>query len=367
MAHYFVFGEKDASIERGFVANSTASLKNSGLDEILEVGKEFQVDSTNFSRILRSLIYFPITAISESVASGEISLNAKYYLNLYEAASVGLDRDITLYANAVSQSWDEGDGKFTDDPQTETGVRWRYRTSGTGSEWSSNQENWGGTYFTGSNYVASQSFNKNLAVDMRMDVTPIVRSWMSGSIANEGFIIRRKAVEETSTSASGIFKFFSSDTHTVFQPKLEVEWDDSTWQTGSLSPLTSDNLNQLKMYVENMNNDYKKGSIAKIIVKGREKYPAKTFSTTSSYLDVKYLPSGSSFYSVVDTKTDTVIIPFGSGSKLSCDSSGNFFKLRTGELEAERYYKLKFKIVSGSGISAYTNFYDEDLIFKVSR
>ena len=79
MAHYFVFGEKDASIERGFVANSTASLKNSGLDEILEVGKEFQVDSTNFSRILRSLIYFPITAISESVASGEISLNAKYY------------------------------------------------------------------------------------------------------------------------------------------------------------------------------------------------------------------------------------------------------------------------------------------------
>jgi hypothetical protein len=367
MAHYFVFSEKDASIERGAIANSTASLKNTGLDEILEVGKEFQVDSTNFSRIARSVIYFPVNTISESIASGEISNKAKFYLNIYEANSIGLDRDITLNANAISQSWDEGDGKSTDSPQTENGVRWRYRTTGTGSQWSGNQDNWGATYYTGSSYAASQSFNKNLQVDMRMDVSPIVRSWISGSIPNEGFVVRRNSLEETSPSASGMFKFFSSDTHTVFAPKLEVEWDDSTWQTGSLSPLTSDNLTQLKFYVENMNNDYKKGSIAKVVIKGREKYPAKNFSTTSSYLDVKYLPSGSSYYSVVDTKTDTVIIPFGSGSKISCDSSGNFIKLRTGELEAERYYKLKFKVVSGSGINAYTNFYDEDLIFKVSR
>ena len=33
------------------------------------------------------------------------------------------------------------------------------------------------------------------------------------------------------------------------------------------------------------------------------------------------------YYSVLDNQTDDVIIPFGTGSLISCDSTGNYFNL----------------------------------------
>ena len=366
MAHYFVSTEKDAMISRGQNLTGTGSLKNHGADEIIEIGKSFQKASTKFAFISRGLIKFDITQVSKSVSSGDIKSNAKYYLVMYDAGAQELNRDNTLYAYAVSQSWDEGDGKKSDEPQTENGVSWKLRNSTTSSLWHTADGNWGATYYSASGYAASQSFNKDQAVDMRMDVTGIVNNWLTSAVPNEGFVIKRDSAEETSTSASGMFKFFSSDTHTIYPPKLEVVWDDSTWVTGSLSALTSDNLDKLHLYTEGLNIEYKKGALPRIRVKGREKYPAQTFSTTSSYLDVKYLPSGSSMFSIVDATTDTTIIPFGSGSKISCDANGNFFRLRTSGLEAERRYKIIYKIESGTGINKTINYYDPDHQFKVS-
>ena len=45
MAHYFVFADKDATLEKGSDVYGTASAKNTGMDEILEVGKVFKTDS----------------------------------------------------------------------------------------------------------------------------------------------------------------------------------------------------------------------------------------------------------------------------------------------------------------------------------
>ena len=109
---------------------------------------------------------------------------------MYDAGASELNRDQTLYVFATSQSWDEGDGKFSDTPQGENGVSWRYRTADTGSQWGHiDSGSWGSTYFSGSEYTASQTFNKNDDIDMRMDVTNIVNHWISGSISNEGFLI----------------------------------------------------------------------------------------------------------------------------------------------------------------------------------
>ena len=62
---------------------------------------------------------------------------------------------------------------------------------------------------------------------------------------------------------------------------------------------------------------------------GRELYPTTAFATTPAELDVKYLPSASAFYQVKDAETEEEIIPFGTGSKISCDSTGNYFNLRS--------------------------------------
>ena len=170
---------------------------------------------------------------------------------------------------------------------------------------------------------------------------------------------------ENSTLNYGTLKFFSGDSHTIFRPRLEAEWDDASWSTGSLSALGLDELGNLDVYMNSFRRQYKMGTVSKIRVKGRELYPARTFGTSSAYLDCAYFPSASSFYSIVDAKSNHTIIPFGSGSKLSCDSTSNFFKLRTSGLEPERYYNVLFKVVSGSGATQTIQFIDNDYQFKV--
>ena len=84
------------------------------------------------------------------------------------------------------------------------------------------------------------------------------------------------------------------------------------------------------MYMKNLRPEYKESSKVKFRLCGRGRYPTKSYSNTSSeYLTQKYLPSGSknniggdgAYYSVLDGQTDDVIIPFGTGSLISCDST----------------------------------------------
>ena len=363
MAHLFKKPTKDSTLRRGAAIVATSSAQNFGGDEILEVGKSFQAEGTSISAIQRAVIKFPLTEFSRSRADGVIGSDVKYYLNLYDAGAFELTRDnndIEVYV--VSQSWTEGDGKLTDDPSVEEGVSTGVSES---LEWKSgSQADWGATYFSASYYSASFSFSKT-GSDARIDVTDMVSTLIAGSQSNEGFLIKRPTSIEDSVLNFGTLKFFSSDSHTIFKPTLEAQWDDAIWTTGSLSPLSLDELGNLDLFMNSFRREYKLGSVSKIRVKGRERYPARTFGTSSAYIDASYFPSASSFYSIVDAKSDHTIVPFGSGSKLSCDATSNFFKLRTDGLEPERYYNILFKVVSGSGASETVQFIDNDYQFKV--
>ena len=119
--------------------------------------------------------------------------------------------------------------------------------------------------------------------------------------------------------------------------------------------------------------DYNEKSKAKFRLVGKARFPAKTYSTTPADLTVKYLPSGSAtgdgtFYSIKDAETHDVIVPYGSGSKVSCDSTGNYFNLWLDGYQPERYYSLCFKVVSGSGtIDETQQYFEEGFTFKVSK
>lgn len=90
---------------------------------------------------------------------------------------------------------------------------------------------------------------------------------------------------------------------------------------GSLSSLVSDDI---VVYVKNLQTEYKEKSKGKIRVFGRERYPSRSFAS-NPLKSIKYLPT-TSYYSIVDADTDQVIIPFDTSyTKLSCDSSGNYF------------------------------------------
>jgi hypothetical protein len=257
---------------------------------------------------------------------------------------------------------------------TSDGVSWKYRDginswqdntiAGTayyvaGTTGSANAE--GGTWYTAS---VSQSFN-NEPDDIRMDVTSIIKLWVSGSLPNNGFIIHHSLENEENTLDYGILKFFSKETNTIYEPKLEIVWDDSIFTTGSLLPITGssseDALENSKIIVTDLQKQYAENIKTKIRVKGRDLFPSKSFSTGSfEYDQSKYLPT-SSYYQIEDYRTNEIIIPFGEYSKLSCDSKSNYFYLDTATYPINRVYKLKLKVVK-DGI---TKIIDDKLTFEI--
>jgi|TARA_R100000030_G_scaffold81755_2_gene64493 hypothetical protein len=376
--HYFEYATKDTTLYEN------SGSRNTGLDEILEVRKDMNAAGTVVN-VSRALIKFDLTYISESINSGLIT-NPTYYLNLYDANSTGLNVSQNLYAYPVSQSWENGSGREDSNPAIEDGCGWFYKDNGTTkTQWTSEMTSSGGTWYTGSDgqytLEASQSFT-NEPSDVRMDVSGIVNNWIySGSTyPNEGFMLKRTgslgntdtSLDEGSTTHLGHFSFFSRETHTIYQPRLEVVWDDSKWTTGSLSALSNTDLEDVQIYQRGLKRQYKENSKVKLRVVGRERYPEKTFSATAGYstgyTTVKYLPSGSTYYQIRDAYTGDIIVPFGSGSVVSCDSTGNYFNLWMNGLLAERFYRVEYKIVSGSGTADETiQYFDELSSFKVVR
>ena len=370
--HYFIFPDKDTTL---YEASSSI---NAGMDEILEIRKDVN-DAATIKRVSRALLKFDLNHISQSVSDGKIPkpnlTGSRYFLNLFDAHPTSLAMSQSLYAYPVSQSWNVGDGKLHDDPVTTEGTSWIYKDGkADGTLWYSPMSSSGATWHSGSGYEASQSLN-NETRDIRMDVTDIVNTWFAGTVPNEGFIVKRRGSvgntdsgsDEGSSDRLGNLAFFSRDTHTKYPPTLEVVWDDSTWTT-SLSELTGSALEDVVIYMKGLRPKYNEKSKVRFRLVGRERFPTKTYSTTPSNLTVKYLPSGSTFYSIRDAETDDVIVPFGSGSKVSCDGSGNYFNVWLDGYQPERYYRLLFRFISGSGtVHEIDQIFDEGHSFKVSR
>ncbi len=391
--YYFEYPKIDTTIFEGEITSSI----NTGLDQILEVNKFMNSAGTTID-VSRVLIQFDYSYISSSVQSGVIPSDAKYYLNLFDASSTELAVEQSLFAYMISGSWNGGTGTADRDPTISDGASWKYRDNDTTkTQWVSGSDTQGGTWYTSSldsGFNVSSSFDLVYETkDIRMDVTDLVKNhiYSSSVFPNYGFILKRENVPtsqslysifdpttatgsaEHDTSHQGNLKFFSRETNTIFPPKLEVEWDDSNWNTGSLSALSSTDLDRLKVYFKNLKPEYKEKSKVKFRVVGRELYPTRGFDTTPAALTVKYLPSGSrsleqgSYYSVKDAETEDVIIPFSTGSIISCDSTSNYFNLWMDGFQPERFYRFEIKVVSGSGADQTSMIYDDDYTFKVVR
>ena len=340
--------------------------QNAGRDEILEVGKLYYGSSKDVSR---TLIKFDTGSIKSEITSiGTGSWQT--YLVLRSANSQEIPLEYSIYANAVSQSWTMGTGtKF--DNITSDGVSWKYRdgvstwqdnTAGgsavfaAGTTGSANAE--GGTWFiTGS---ATQSFS-NEPDDIRMNVTNIIHQWISGSLKNNGFIVRHSIDVENDGLDYGLLKFFSKETNTIYEPKLELVWDDSSFVTGSLTPVTGSAEDGYKVIITNLKKEYSTNTKVKIRIKGRDMYPSKSFGTTFAYDQSKYLTRDTTFYQLEDYITGEIILPFGDYTKVSCDSTSNYFVMNLNTFPKNRTYKLKLKVVE-NGISTII---DEKYIFDL--
>jgi len=346
MAVYRIFPQQDAFIF------SEASSSNAGLDEILEIGG--YTDISGEGETSRILIQFSSTEIADVVSNKIGSNNYSASLGLYLADAYQIPVNTTVFAYPVysTTGWDNGSGKYGDVPVNSTGVSWAAQKYGGSTPWPTSGLPAGVTYYTegskpggGAWYTVSGSVNLeftqsnpiNSTYDIYMNVTNAVKAWNNGDIANNGFILKLSSSLEFNTTSSIRLKYFSADTNTIYPPYLEFKWDDTVYNTGSLSTL---NNSIATVKINNNRGEYADIGKQRFRITAQPKYPVRTFSTSSIYLTNYALPTAS-YWGLRDENTEEMIIDFDNKfTKISCDSNGGYFDMYMDGLQPERYYRI---------------------------
>jgi hypothetical protein len=368
MAIYKIFPEKSATLY------SYYPTLNTGQDEILELSTFSTITSTN--EVSRVLIKFPSSELDAvyDMASGS---NFDAYLKMYLANASEIPLDFTLYSYPLAADWNVGTGRLSNSPITTDGVSWQYKDQLSGSVWfttssftfgttgsyRSGSNVGGGLWYSSSAFDASQSFTNTSTLDVEMKVTAMFDVWARNTSSNYGLILKHSSSLEFTTASKLTLQYFSANTHTIYPPCLEVRWDDSVYNTGSLSVVDSD------LYVTSLGNNknkYNQDSVQRFRVKARAKYPPRTFTTGSfSFNLVNYALPSSSYWSIKDLDTEEIVVDYDTSyTKISCDPSGSYFDVYMNGLEPERYYKVLFKSILSNGE---TVIFDENYYFKVIR
>lgn len=356
--------EEVGSKIRMFASESKLNLyaTNGGADaqysQTLQSGLNYQISASIFPGDFNSIDFTLYDTSGLPIRTGVSNLVSSYTSNGQQSISFTplLDGDYIFAYTYYNTASDGGTGSLDDFKITYSGSLSTRPITEAGYIKNEGGATWYTSSIDGTKY--SQSFEKYTS-DLNVDVTKYVKDILSGSRPNDGFIIKRSSTDESGSIRYGSSKFFSNDTHTIYVPTLEVKWDDSSFATGSLSSLISDDIT---LYMKNLKTEYKELSTSKLRVVGRETYPQRSFTNSAPYNQIKYLPS-TTYYQVRDVETNLVLIPFDTTyTKVSCDSTGNFFDFRFNTLQPERFYQFEFR-VDRSGNKQYF----DGFIFKVVR
>ena len=347
MAVYKIFPTKDATLYSAYPN------MNTGTDAILEVSNT-NPDISPSPRVARSLLDFYQLEIDDVLDNKVDGANHRCNLKLYIAEATGITTDTMIEAYPISSSWKVGTGQYLDSPQSTNGVSWDYRNYSGSEAW----DNAGGDYIN--TLTPPQHFYLRSSKDININVTDIVNEWRANSYDNYGFMLKLDSSQEFISGSANqpLFKYFSVDTNTIYPPELEISWNDFSYETGSLSPLTT---SDVKMALDSNPGIFYSESINRFRLNVRPEFPVRTFQTASLYTTNHYLPTAS-YYAIKDLDTDEFVVDFDSSyTKISCDGNGNYFDIYMNGLEPERYYKILVQTtISGSTIVK-----DENYTFKV--
>lgn len=319
----------DASIYQAFPTINT------GFDEILEIGKLRDVDifgSTFISSSVRSLVMFNIES------SGSWNVSASYYLNLRLASALEINKGQTIEVGHISSSWDEGSGYFYQTPVNRfDGATWGQKTQLV--SWS----NAGGDLTT--SITSSYALTSYPIDDLRIDITSVMAPIVASGQVFNGLYIKFPDLDELDRRNSGNLKVFSTQTHTIYQPTMDVVWDDQLFTTGSLLSLPDTNFH----ISANVKKTYYKNNIEKIRFQAREQFPSKKFDNVQRYANKYYLPFNS-YFRVVDVQSNAIYGRFDGASAVNCDTSGSYMILDTTSLYKNREYRIELQLNFSSGL-----------------
>ena len=251
--------DADNTISNAFKENLTtrATGSNMGQADVSEVFSIYARASTSSAELSRVLTKFDVSAISSDRTAGTIPAAGavSFYLRLYNAeTSKTVPKNFVIVAQAISRSWNEGDGLDLENYKDVGQSNWVAANSTT--NWSTA----GGDYHELP--VFTQTFSTGLE-DLEIDISDLVEQWIAGTKQNYGIGLRLTSSNEASSSAnpSGVTssyytkRFFARGTQYFFKkPVIEARWNSSVqddrgdfYLSSSLAP-ASDNLNTLYLY-----------------------------------------------------------------------------------------------------------------------
>jgi hypothetical protein len=387
MAVYKLFPTKDSTIYSQYPD------MNTGLDEIIEATNvSFKFPNPN-PQTSRFLINFSTDEINH-VLENKIGISGSSQLldnNLWEATlqcyiakSTGLQSNTTVECYSVYGDWEMGTGRYLDNPIATNGTSWIWLDYSGSNQWitssfppyvtGSYNTTWavagGGNWYTGS---PSPNFDSNLyplsasvtfgfydTKDLNLNVTNIVRARYTGSITEDGFILKQKVEFINNKDIQPELKYFSRDTHTIYPPALQISWRDYTWNTGSSTQQILNTLPAIVTVTQNPGTFYNE-SYNRFRINSRPEYPIQLWQTSSVYTNNFYLPT-SSYYAIKDLDTNEYVINFDDKfTQISADENSSYFDLYMNGLEPERYYQILVKSV----IDGTVQIFDDEYYFKV--
>ena len=371
MAIYKIFPTQDATLYSAYPN------MNTGLDAILETSNKLNLSGN--PDVARYLVKFDTNEITDIITNKISGSTYDVYFKNFIAEAQGLNQNTSLQILPIAQSWNNGTGYTLDSPIVEDGSSWAYSNYSGSGAWSmvgsigvygytgsynpTYSSQGGGNWFTGSNFIVSQSFELRSEKDIEVNVKTTVNAWSSSILPNYGFIVKLTGSQEFNPSEyiQPQFKYYSVDTNTIYPPCLEFRWRDyQSVLTGSLTGsivTTSD----IKMSLSQNSGVFYPTSINKFNVNVSPLYPNRVYQTSSLFTNLNYLPT-SSYYAIKDLATNEFIVNFDNQyTQISSDSTGNYFSVYMSGLEPERYYKILIKtIINGS-----TLIFDDNYYFKV--
>ncbi len=211
---YRIFPSKDTFITSERLDGGVPRTgSNAGACEILHVHKRIEQNLTaSFAHILTKFDLAEIYDVTGSAAP-------QFWLQLTDTQhDQTLPSSFDLEIQAVSQDWDEGKGRDVD-----------FFSDKGFANWDKAKQNsfWTVPGASGSGPIVSAHFDTGHE-NLDVDVTPIVRQWLSGNIANNGFLIRMSSSLEADSEDYYVKMFHARSTHFPDKrPFLEARWDDT--------------------------------------------------------------------------------------------------------------------------------------------
>jgi hypothetical protein len=263
-----------------------ATGSNMGQADVSEVFSIYGRASLSSSELSRVLTKFDVSDISSDRTAGVIpaSGSVSFYIRLFNAeTSKTVPKNFTIVAQAISRSWDEGDGLDLENYKDVGKSNWISASATTA--WDS----------AGGDYHDSPTFTQTFATgleDLEIDITNLVEEWIDGTKENYGVGIRLTSSLESAETSYYTKRFFARGTQYFFKkPVIEARWNSSTgddrgdfYMSSSLAP-AADNLNTLYLY------NYVRGQLTNI--------PA--IGTGEIYVDLYQTLGGTALTQVIST------------------------------------------------------------------